>query len=54
MPAVVRGGRRQSSAKGGARGAPSGRAAEIGRLDTAPRGEAATLGDAVGVLLFEQ
>lgn len=50
MPAVVRGGRRQSSAKGGARGAPSGRAAEIGRLDMSPRVVAATLVVGVGIL----
>ena len=50
MPAVVRGGRRQSSGKGGARGAPSGRAAEIGRLDMSPRVVAATLVVGVGIL----
>ncbi len=50
MPAVVRGGRRQSSAKGGARGASSGRAAEIGRLDMSPRVVAATLVVGVGIL----
>ncbi|WP_303718833.1 cell division protein FtsQ/DivIB [Brevundimonas naejangsanensis] len=50
MPAVVRGGRRQSSAKGGARGSPSGRAAEIGRLDMSPRVVAATLVVGVGIL----
>lgn len=47
MPAVVRGGRRQSSGK---RGAPSGRAAEIGRLDMSPRVVAATLVVGVGIL----
>ena len=50
MPAVVRGGRRQSSGKGGARGAPSGRAAEIGRLDMSPRVVAAILVVGVGIL----
>lgn len=50
MPAVVRGGRRQSSGKGGVRGAPSGRAAEIGRLDMSPRVVAATLVVGVGIL----
>ena len=50
MPAVVRGGRRQSSGKGGARGAPSGRATEIGRLDMSPRVVAATLVVGVGIL----
>lgn len=50
MPAVVRGGRRQSSAKGGARGAPSGRAAGIGRLDMSPRVVAVTLVVGVGIL----
>lgn len=50
MPAVVRGGRRQSSGKGGARGASSGRAAEIGRLDMSPRVVAATLVVGVGIL----
>lgn len=50
MPAVVRGGRRQSSGKGGARGAPSGRAVEIGRLDMSPRVVAATLVVGVGIL----
>lgn len=50
MPAVVRGGRRQSSGKGGALGAPSGRAAEIGRLDMSPRVVAATLVVGVGIL----
>ena len=50
MPAVVRGGRRQSSGKGGARGAPSGRAAAIGRLDMSPRVVAATLVVGVGLL----
>ena len=50
MPAVVRGGRRQSSGKGGALGAPSGRAAEIGRLDMSPRVVAATLVVGVGIV----
>lgn len=50
MPAVVRGGRRQSSGKGGARGAPSGRAADLGRLDMSPRVVAATLVVGVGIL----
>jgi len=50
MPAVVRGGRRQSSAKGGARGAPPSRAAAIGRLDMSPRVVAATLVVGVGIV----
>src|SRR5690606_42152725 len=50
MPAVVRGGRRQSAGKGGARGAAPGRAAAIGRLDMSPRVVAATLVVGVGIL----
>ncbi|WP_278069579.1 cell division protein FtsQ/DivIB [Brevundimonas sanguinis] len=50
MPAVVRGGRRQSSGKGGARGAPPSRAAAIGRLDMSPRVVAATLVVGVGIV----
>lgn len=50
MPAVVRGGRRQSAGKRGARGAAPGRAAAIGRLDMSPRVVAATLVVGVGIL----
>ncbi|MHC3128320.1 cell division protein FtsQ [Brevundimonas sp. GN22] len=50
MPAVVRGGRRQSGKGQAPRGAPKGRVADIGRMDMSPRVVAVCLVAGVAVL----
>lgn len=50
MPAVVRGGRRQSGKGPAPRGAPKGRVADIGRMDMSPRIVAVALVAGVAVL----